>query len=391
MVVFFTSITTNYLPKARVLAESVKHHHPDAHFMLLLSDTRPDWLNLEQEPFDSVVTSDQLGIPDFSRWAFMHSVVELCTAVKGPAFRWLFEQGKADKAFYLDPDMVVFSPMTPLIDKLDEASVLLTPHQTEPEQTPGAVIDNEICSLKHGVFNLGFLAVRNSPEGRRFSNWWADRLLDHCYDDIPGGIFTDQRWVDLAPCLFSDIFVVRDPDYNVATWNLTHREVAGTLESGLTVNGNPLRLYHFSGFDSGAQAVMLKKYGGDNATLWAMRDWYIAECEKKGQSELGRIPCVYGVYANGVKVEQRQRVLYRTRQDLINAYPDPFNCDDPQRSYYHWYQVAEAQDDLGEENSAELLRNELYRQREALRLIHNSRSWKLARKLGSVARALRLV
>ncbi|KAF0811424.1 hypothetical protein IGB42_04123 [Andreprevotia sp. IGB-42] len=390
MVVFFTSITTNYLPKARVLAASVKHHHPDSHFMLLLSDTRPDWLDLDKEPFDSVVTSDQLEIPDFSRWAFMHSVVELCTAVKGPAFRWLFKQGKADKAFYLDPDMVVFAPLTPLIDKLDQASVLLTPHQTEPEVTPETVIDNEICSLKHGVFNLGFLGVRNSGEGRRFIDWWADRLLEHCYDDIPGGIFTDQRWVDLAPCLFEDIHVVRDPGYNVATWNLSHRKVTGELPDGLLVNGLPLRLYHFSGFDSGAQAIMLKKYGSDSPTLWAMREWYIAECEKSGQSELGRIPCVYGVFGNGIKVEQRQRVLYRTRQDLLKAFPDPFNCDDPERSYHHWYQVTEAHDELGEENSPELLRNELYRQREALRLIHNSRSWKLAKKLGALARSLRL-
>ena len=38
---FFTSITSNYIPKARVLAQSVRDHMPDAQFhLLLLTATR---------------------------------------------------------------------------------------------------------------------------------------------------------------------------------------------------------------------------------------------------------------------------------------------------------------------------------------------------------------
>ncbi|QDQ27259.1 glycosyl transferase [Chitinimonas arctica] len=391
MVVFFTSITTNYLPKARVLAESVKRHHPDGHFMLLLSDALPDWLDLENEPFDSVVTADQLGIPDFPRWAYMHSVVELCTAVKGPAFRWLLNERGAEKAFYLDPDMAVFSPLTPLIDRLDQSSVLLTPHQLEPETTPDAVLDNEICSLKHGVFNLGFLGLRNSEGGRKFADWWAKRLLDHCYDDIPGGLFTDQRWVDLAPCFFDDLEIVRDPEYNVATWNLTHRHVEGSLAGGITVNGRPLRLYHFSGFDSGAQEQMLNKYGRGNTTLWEMRDWYIAECEKHGQEALGRLPAIYGVYDNGEKVSQHQRLLYRSRTDLMAAFPNPYVTDVPKHSYLHWYRTEFAANQAdGIQEPAELLRYELQQHRNSLERIHRSRAWRLSQKIASLARLLRL-
>src|SRR5262249_20641383 len=39
---FFTSITTNYLPKARVLATSVKRFHPKAVFHLVCSDSLDD-------------------------------------------------------------------------------------------------------------------------------------------------------------------------------------------------------------------------------------------------------------------------------------------------------------------------------------------------------------
>ena len=77
--------------------------------------------------------------------------------------------------------------------KLDSSSILLTPHLAEPETQPEAILDNEMCCLRHGVYNLGFLAVKSTGQGRRFIDWWADRLRQFCYDDVPSGLFTDQR------------------------------------------------------------------------------------------------------------------------------------------------------------------------------------------------------
>jgi hypothetical protein len=121
-----------------------------------------------------------------------------------------------------------------------------------PERTRDAILDNEFSVLRHGIYNLGFVAVSNTAEGRRFAEWWADRLKDFCYDDIPRGLFTDQRWVDLAPAYFDSVRILRSPQYNVCTWNLTHRTVNGSFARGFTVNGLPLVFYHFSGLDSGA-------------------------------------------------------------------------------------------------------------------------------------------
>ena len=49
----FTSIAANYLPKARVLARSVKQVAPDAQFFLMLVDPAPDEFDLDAEPFDA--------------------------------------------------------------------------------------------------------------------------------------------------------------------------------------------------------------------------------------------------------------------------------------------------------------------------------------------------
>lgn len=334
----FTSITTNYLPKARVLAESIRRHGPEFHIHLVLCDEPPPGFDLAAEPFDGLITLADLELDD-PAWLFGHSVVELCTAVKGTALQYLLAREGADKVFYFDPDIAVFGRLDELVAALDRHCALLTPHQCVPEVDDEAVRDNELCSLRYGVFNLGFLGVRGDAEGRRVADWWAERLRRYCFDDPERGLFTDQRWMDLAPCFFPTLGILRDPGFNVATWNLTHRQVTGSLREGLLVNGEPLGFYHFSGFDSGAQEKMLGKYGGGSAALWELRAWYLAQCDRHGQVELGACPARGSHFDDGTPIATRQRVVYRSRPDLQQIFPDPFATADPRTSYSQWWLV----------------------------------------------------
>lgn len=320
----YTSITSNYLPKARVLAESIKRLYPEIQFHLILSDNPPVGFCLDDEPFDNVIFAEELITDNFPQWAFGHSVVELCTAVKGVALEYIFNNFAADQVFYFDPDMVVFARLDELQDILGQASVVLTPHQTDPETSDMGILDNEVSSLLHGVFNLGFVGVRNSSEGRRFARWWSERLLKYCHDDLPAGLFTDQKWVNLAPCFFDEVVVLRSPAFNVATWNLTNRKATGSLEDGIQINGEPLGFYHFSGFDSGDQITMLERYGKESPVLYELREWYIAECERLGQTALGSMPSKYHHFSNGEAITRDYRVLYRQRIDLQQAFVNPF-------------------------------------------------------------------
>jgi hypothetical protein len=343
----YTSITSNYLPKARVLAESVRRVDPDVKFHLVLSDNPPVGFSLFSEPFDSVILAEELVDENFAQWAFGHSLVELCTAVKGVALEYIFSKYSAEQVFYFDPDMVVFGRMHDLQAELSHSSVILTPHLTDPEISEIGILDNELASLLHGVFNLGFVGVRNCAEGRRFAHWWAQRLLKFCRDDLASGIFTDQKWVNLAPCYFDGVAILRSPAYNVATWNLTNRKATGSLESGIFINGEPLGFYHFSGFDSGDQIVMLQRYGQDSPVLHELRDWYVAECERQGQSALGALKSKYDLFTNGLPIERGYRLLYRQRIDLQEAFPNPYlvsgsNC------YKAWYDAHPAEHPPGD-------------------------------------------
>ena len=380
----FTSITANYIPKARVLAHSIKRHYIGCQFHLILCDHIPESIHINDEPFDSIITIAELPIPNFKSWLLKHSVVEMCTAVKGIAFQEIFRRYQCEKVIYLDPDIVVFDDLRRLSEKLDRHSVLLTPHQTAPEASTEAVVDNEICSLRHGVFNLGFLGVCNSQEGKRFLEWWSQRCQDFCYDDIPNGLFTDQRWADLIPAFFTDYHILRDAIYNVSTWNLTHRVATGNLETGILINNQALSFYHFSGFDSGAQETMLMKYGSHSPVLFDLRLWYISQCRRMEQEYYGNRPCAYSFFDNGETISKEHRLTYRDRVDLQQAFTDPFATASPEHSYFHWFN-AYGKTESSQEGASHLdfnraiydLEIKLRRSEEIIQAMQSSKFWRL--------------
>lgn len=338
---FYTSVNINYLPKARILAKSVKEYCEDAKFSLVFSDVLPEEIDVSKEPFDEILTIEELGIPveDLNQWIFSHTVVELCTAVKGQALVKFLEEG-SQKVVYLDPDIAVFNNLQELEALLDSYDIILTPHVTIPEETNEAIRNNEICALMHGAYNFGFYAVANTDKGLDFARWWRDRLVDFCFDDIPNGIFTDQKWGDLVPCMFEGVLVLRDPGYNVSTWNISHREMGKNTDGLFTVNDTLLKFYHFSGFDSGAQLTMLDKYSNGNKYLYELRKWYIERMEEEEQEKYGKYPSKYNFYDNGEKITARERYLMRVREDLKIYFKNsnPY-ITSQEKSYYRWYRA----------------------------------------------------
>lgn len=320
----FTSATFSYLDRVRVLGETLKRIHPDWTFWLCLADEEPPGFTFDiaREPIDGIVRVDELDVPDVRRWVFNHDIIELCTAVKGPMLCRLLDSG-ARKVLYIDPDIALFNDLNEIVCLLDRHDIILTPHQIDPDDDPKAILDNEIGSLKWGVFNLGFLAVANRGDGIRFAHWWRDRLLDYCIDDLPNGLFTDQRWCDHVPGLFSNVHVLRDPGYNVASWNLSRRPLTIEEDGVIRAAGKPLRFYHFTKVN-GPGEMMITKYSGGSITPFELLKWYRGRLDANATQGVPEGWWAYGTYADGMPVPRAHRRAYRSRLDLRRRFPDPF-------------------------------------------------------------------
>lgn len=332
----FTCAAVNYLPKVRILCHSIRHHHPEAIIHIALADERPPWLDLAGEPFDDVLEIGQLGIPDWRVWSFTHSIVELSTAIKPFALQHLLALPDCGKVLYFDPDMVLFSRVDDILGVLDASNLALTPHLTKPEVTVEAIVDNEIASLKHGIFNLGFIGVANTAEGRRFADWWAVRTQHFCWADVPQGLFTDQKWLNFAPVFFDGVAILKSPRHNVATWNLTTRRMTGSFESGFAVDGEPLGFYHFTGFDSGAHKIMAVKNATQSPAVQKLIAWYAQEISVADTDPISKWPWAFGSFSDGTPVEPVHRWLYRKHSDLPVAFPDPWDAGAKGRTYLGW-------------------------------------------------------
>ncbi len=369
---FYTSCTNNYLPLARVLAKSLKKFHPTGYLHLVLCDSVLESFDLDKEDFDNVITVEDLAIPNLKPWLFKHSVIELCTAVKGTAAKHIMSSYDCDNLIYFDPDVAVFSPLEDLINNLENSDILITPHQLRPEKIFSAIAENEISFLRHGTYNLGFVGVKNTSNGREFVDWWADRCLNFCYTDTEYGLYTDQRWIDLVPAFFNGVNISKNPGYNVANWNLSNRDLQGNLEEQVTVNGEPLCFYHFSG----SQKIMPEKYNLHNETTNALWAWYQAQLEAAGQAELSKLVCTYNFFENGELIPNQARELYRQVQEVEDKNPNPFS-----EEFYRWYlshkQYLEQQSVDFIKKSLETNQEDLAKCQELVEAMESSKFWKL--------------
>lgn len=327
----FTICAGNYLPKARLLLASVRRRHPGWRLHFAVSDAPPH-AALADLGADEIHTLDSLGIPNLRRWIFSHALIELATAIKPFVLKKLLARDDCDAVIYLDPDTVVFSPLTEVTDALAIADIVITPHIAAAEQTVAGIVANEIPSLQHGVYNLGFIAVAKRGEGLAFSAWWAERTYRYCREDVAHGVYTDQRWIDFVPAFFDRVKILRSAGINCAPWNLSGRVVAGDVARGFTVNGRPLVFFHFSHISK----VPHERSTGGQAAMDALVEWYKAEIVPTA-AEAAVPPYAYATFDDGTPIALEQRMVYRARPDVQRAHPDPFAAGDG--SYLHWWKV----------------------------------------------------
>lgn len=308
----FTIASKNYLAYVRVLLKSIAKVHPEYKLYLLLADRIDNQFDPATESF-TVIEAADIGIENFQDMVLRYDIMEFNTAIKPSMFTWLFNNTDLDFAYYIDPDICIFSRMDKLEKLLiDGASIVLTPHISEPIKDNKSPNDRHM--LQAGVFNLGFIAARRSQEALNYMAWWAKKLATTCIVDLKNNYFVDQRWCDLAPCFLNDLKILKDPGYNAAYWNIMHRRIERMPAGGWCVNGVPLVFYHFSGV-SIANKEQISKHQDrfswkDIEAFQKLFSDYLDSLIEQGAQTTQKWPYAYDILGD-FPVHRLVRLLYR--------------------------------------------------------------------------------
>ena len=313
--VYFSICSSNYLAYARTLAASLRSADPEATFVLFLADEVGGAYDAGRLGFE-VIEAREIGIPCFADMAFRYDVMEFNTAIKPFCIRYLFDERRADAAVYLDPDLYVLRPLVDVEAALaGGADIVLTPHATAPLDDGGDPDDIRI--MRTGAYNLGFGAFANTAPARALVAWWAKHLQGDCVVDLEAGLFVDQKFMDLAPCLVESAKILRHPGYNAAYWNLMHRPVT-RAGAGWLAGGVPLHFFHFSGVVPGDHDVFSKhqnRYTARNiGELQGLLHEYLDRLESNDRldgTRFSRIPYHYDRFLDGTPIPKEFRLIYR--------------------------------------------------------------------------------
>lgn len=242
----FTVCANNYLSQAYTLGHSFKKLYPDIKFVIVLVDKKNENINYETQGFE-IIEVEEIE-EEIEQLATKYNIIELICCMKARGFQFFFNKyDDINKIFYLDADLYLYNKFLDLEDELDKNDILITPHILKP-----ITIDDKKPSennfLKFGIYNLGFIGIKRSENSFQFLDWWKTNTYLRGHIDIMNGQFVDQLPINLAPILFNNVKVLKNPGLNVAPWNFHERELSCNNESYFVNNTVPLIFLHFSNF-----------------------------------------------------------------------------------------------------------------------------------------------
>jgi hypothetical protein len=314
----FTVCASNYFGKALVLQQSYQKYHPESDFYVLIVDKKHTRLDT-QHSGAHVLWVEDLGIEGFSSYAFKFDLVELSTNVKPYTMTILL--GHYDQVLYLDPDICVYSDLSPVFDALACNSIVVTPHALTPNETA------DCGFLRFGSFNLGFLGVSKCEESFEFLDWWSRRCLEYGYTEPQLGLSVDQKWIDLAPSFFAGLKILRDPGLNVAPWNLHERTILKREGAWLVNEKYPLRFFHFSSAASDPHAIALKQTQLapiSRLDLHELLDGYADCLAKNGGERYSHEIYSFDYFDDGLYVSRTLRRFYAALKSKFPREENPF-------------------------------------------------------------------
>jgi hypothetical protein len=294
---------------------------------------------------------------------------------------------------YLDPDVLITAPLEQLYEELEIYDIVLTPHLDTDYPDDGLLPDDGYI-LRAGVFNLGFIGINSSENAASFLSWWKSKLYNGCVVDLPNGYFVDQKFIDLAPIFFGNLFVEKDTGYNVAYWNLHSRAISRDNGTWLC-NGRPMYFFHFSGFTLESSEIsdyipsdISRHRFSNRPDLGPVFNEYKELLVRNGHRTARTWPYTFAYFTTGEAIPPELRIQYRNCPSEWLSYGDPFNSKslkdtaNPHTTQEGTQILAASEAEQTESGADESTRIAHLTAEQELNKILNSRAWRWASRYG---------
>lgn len=342
--VIFTISSLNYLSYDLQVKESFLRYNHDWEFIIYLLDKIPDTETLQkinrlrQEHNIHFVDEIAEYMP-FLDFALKYNVYEFDTAIKPFVFDYLFKNG-VEKAIYIDPDIAFYNSIDELENKLNEFDIILTPHIRNPLKT----FDSSKLSvpveklLLAGTYNLGFIAMKNSPNSLQCLDFWKRMLSEKGFHKPSEGLFCDQKWAEIFPVFFDKVYVLKDEGYNVSAWNLHEIDIS-KHDQVYFANDKKLVFYHFSGWRRDCSETVedyLKNRHISNISQ-ALKDIlqaYQDSILKHDLYSFVNISFFYDKYPLGCNVSFKKQYFYNKKIAIKNIFAEDISLQDIKQVLY---------------------------------------------------------
>jgi hypothetical protein len=294
--VVVTTCSANHLAQANSLGDSLLKYNPGYKYVIGLADKLSETIRKGFDLPYEVIEAAELAIPEFGDMYKRYSTFELNCALKSFFLMYAMKKYQPAKLLFMDSDMLAFHSLDYITDLLDHHNILLTPHIFSPFPAD-AYKPKERDILKAGIYNAGFIGLKNDQTGNAFLKWWTDRMVDQCYERPKMGLVVDQNWLNFVPIYFENTMVVKHHGCNVAYWNLHERQVEKRGEAYLVNNRDTLLFFHFSGYQFSSPNLISRhqeRYSmSDFPVVKELFGIYHSMLQKNRHDEMMKIPCFY--------------------------------------------------------------------------------------------------
>jgi glycosyltransferase involved in cell wall biosynthesis len=311
-----TIVCRDEIARARVLATSVAAHTGSRLAALVLDASAEDLGS--PEPF-AMRTPEQVGIAEIGTLASFLTRSELRDACKPLLLMHERALAGGESMLFLDADSLVCGPLDDLDRLAGEHDMLVRRHTARPIPNDGKR-PHEADLRAWGLHDGGLFALGAGGDHGPLLDWWAARARD-------GDAEAGSSLIDRVATFGAGAYELADDGVGASFWDLYEREIVAH-EQTVLIDGSPLRLMRFPGFDVHHPHVLTNAQSRlrvhEIPALAALCERYAGLLREAGEEEASQVPYAFDRLPDGTRLDHRLRTICRRAIDEGGLRRSPF-------------------------------------------------------------------